>query len=93
MRRILDGVNPRRMPSHLLDLKAESSLGEPQDFLRVDRVPIALVAEHGRAKAGVNLQGPYLELFAGNASILQQSFQLGPLFIRHDSTFFLILSL
>ena len=40
------------------------------DLLRVDRVPIAVVAEHGRATVGVNLQVPDLELFAGNAGIM-----------------------
>jgi hypothetical protein len=40
------------------------------DLLRVDRVPIAIVAEHGRATVGVNFQVPDLELFAGHASIM-----------------------
>ena len=33
------------------------------DLLRVDRVSIAVVAVHGRAAVGVNLQVPDLELF------------------------------
>ena len=40
------------------------------DLLRVDRVPIAVIAEHDRATVGVNLQVPDLEVFAGNASIM-----------------------
>ena len=40
------------------------------DLLRVDGIPIAVIAEHGRATVGVNLQVPDLELFAGNASIM-----------------------
>jgi len=40
------------------------------DLLRVDRVSIAVVAVHGRAAVGVNLQVPDLELFAGNAGIM-----------------------
>jgi len=40
------------------------------DFLRIDRVPIAVIAEHRRATVGVNLQVPDLELFAGNAGIM-----------------------
>ena len=78
--------------SHLLDLKTYPYFVEPRDLLHVDWASIALVAEHCRATVGVNLQVPYLEFFAGDASILQQSFQLGPLFIRHDSTFLLFLS-
>ena len=40
------------------------------DLLRVDGVSIAVVAEHGGAAVGVNLQVPDLEFFAGNASIM-----------------------
>jgi len=40
------------------------------DLLRVDGIPIAVVAEDGRATVGVNLQVPDLELFAGNARIM-----------------------
>ena len=41
-----------------------------RDLLCVNRVPIAVVAEHGRATGGVNLLVPDLEFFAGNASIM-----------------------
>jgi hypothetical protein len=34
-----------------------------RDLLRVNRVPISVVAEHGRATVGVNLQVPDLEFF------------------------------
>ena len=34
-----------------------------RDLLRVDWVPIAVVAEHGRATVGMNLQVPDLEFF------------------------------
>jgi hypothetical protein len=40
------------------------------NLLRADRIPIAVVAVHGRATVGVNLQVPDLELFAGNASVM-----------------------
>ena len=40
------------------------------DFLRVDWVPIAVIAEHSRGTVGVNFQVPDLELFAGNAGIM-----------------------
>jgi hypothetical protein len=77
---------------HLPDFKTNPHFGEPQYLLRVDRLSIVVVAEHCGATVGMNLQVPYLEFFAGNASILQRSFQLGPLFILHDSTFLLFLS-
>ena len=41
-----------------------------EDLLRIDRVSIAVVAEHGRATVRVNLQIPDLELFAGNAGVM-----------------------
>ena len=41
-----------------------------RDLLRINGVPIPVVAEHGRATVGVNLQVPDLELFAGNAGIM-----------------------
>ena len=41
-----------------------------RDLLRVNGVPITVVAEHGRATVGVDLQVPDLELFAGNAGIM-----------------------
>ena len=40
------------------------------DLLSANRVPIAVVAVHGRATVGVNFQVPDLELFARNAGVM-----------------------
>jgi hypothetical protein len=40
------------------------------DLPRVDRVPIAVIAEDGRTTAGVDLQVSDLEFFAGNTGIV-----------------------
>jgi hypothetical protein len=76
---------------HLHDFKADSHfLGEPQDLSGDRPAAMADVVEQCCATVGVNLQVPYLKLFAGNASI--RAFQLSPQFILHNFTILLILS-